>query len=228
MTNKADGVTIDDISISCQEGAVIINGRNNITLSNSDCYGLGSSVDVLHSSNITLHNVSLVTSVDNTESFQTGLRIDNSSYVQVFSSKFLNGYDLEGITNSVVSYQGMATIISNSKNIFFTDCEISNNTKINSGAISITSGSSVSFINTIFSHNRPASMDTSGGAIRAEDSILTLQNCTFYNNSANIGGALNLRNTTINVANSRFLSNMANYKGFKYISIYYTKFFYSF
>ncbi|MCL2485072.1 MAG: hypothetical protein FWF32_03335 [Endomicrobia bacterium] len=92
---------------------------------------------------------------------------------------------------------------------------INNNTAVTGGAIYASNGSSININgNTVFSSNTASGSNASGGAVYADNSMLSLNNVSFLFNKASgnnaNGGALSVYgNTNGNISNSVFANNSA-------------------
>jgi len=95
--------------------------------------------------------------------------------------------------------------------LFVTDSVFSSNTATNHGG-AIKNSSVLEVTNSTFNHNQTGSGSFGGGIYNTSYGDLTVQNCTFFENSAEFGGGIDNENTT-EILNSNFYSNTANSGG---------------
>ena len=114
-----------------------------------------------------------------------------------------------------ISYQGGAGVYLKEVNASFLNCVFSTNTtsSTGSGGGAFLKDSNVSFQNTIFLGNEA---DFNGGAIKSDNTILSLVECTFTSNrsvSSNGGGAVYQLGGSYTINSSSFRSNRSTFEG---------------
>ena len=111
------------------------------------------------------------------------------------------------------SGNGGAISISGGSDHSFVDCTFANNTAGNGGAVYISGGSGISFTGTnSFTGNTAG---TNGGAIvsTAASVTLNLEEAVFTNNTAQLGGAIMITGGSLSVTDCSFTTNSADING---------------
>ena len=196
IETAGENVTLDGITIQDGVGTQILNDPNN------DQYGAGIFSLTTGGVDLTLNNVVLQDNQDLVQHQDDGI---GAAYYVVSTSV----PDQLVVTNSVIqdnsggfNSPGTAGLLSNGSVIYQNDLVQFNHNDCNGVTLFETVTGSVS--NSIFQGN--TTLD--GGAIRADDSTLTITNSKFLNNQAQYSsGALEFNSSYVTISNSIFSGN---------------------
>ncbi|MCK5687209.1 right-handed parallel beta-helix repeat-containing protein [bacterium] len=156
--------------------------------------------------NITELNGDLGISADNSDNCYNVVIVASGS-----PAAEINGFLISnGNANDMVTDGGGIYLVSSSPII--RNCKFQFNTANGGGAAIYVDSSSPIIDNCIFDQNTSTSGMIGGGAIYS-NSILTIQNCAFTQNLAELGGAIQFSGGTATVQDCTFQSNMANVNG---------------
>lgn len=129
------------------------------------------------------------------------LEIDNANIVKLINLTFIDGY-------ATPSPDALIHVADDSK-VYIDNCEFLNNSAIEGGAISISTGGSV-YITDSYFHNNKANLGRNGGVIYADRGYLYIANSLFANNTAGDGGAIYLGfPSEALIINTTFINNTA-------------------
>ena len=137
------------------------------------------------------------------------LEIDNGNIVHLINLTFIDGY-------ATPSPDALIHVADDSV-VYIAGCEFLNNSAIEGGAISISTGGSV-YVDDSYFHDNKAILGRNGGAIYVDRGYLFVSNSIFENNTAGDGGAIYLGfPSEATIINSTFINNSAtgssNYAG---------------
>ena len=108
-------------------------------------------------------------------------------------------------------YGGAIQLINSSLEII--NCHFSNNiASLKGGAINL-NNSELHIKQCKFHANKATGLYSIGGGISSENSIIDIEESSFYENSADEGGAIHTINTTLKIFTSNFTNNYANWYG---------------
>ncbi len=135
----------------------------------------------------------------------------NESRLLIVSDANLNLKNIIFINGFTNEYG--AGIHLNNSNLTLTNCTFSFNCANLGGSAIYSSYSTVNLTDCTFSFNGVEDLYVLGGAFHALESNVTIDNSSFFNNSADEGGALYLFNSSLSLYDSNFYNNLARWYG---------------